>query len=134
MADFGFHNNGSASSFKPDKEKKTIASFSSLENKDGTTSDSLESREERKKYTVDEILDKEIIVTEIRVRKSKEGDGEYLTLKFTDENGEKSFVNTGSATIRDQLNNKVINPNEPFSCHIGKKKNQKGTREYSYLY
>ena len=143
MADFEFHNNGSNNNNFKQTENETkvetsdtasvkAKSFSELANKDGSPNDGPEERENRKKYYVNDILDQEITVTEVRIRKSKQGDDkEYMTLKFVDGNGEDSYVNTGSSTIRNQLEGKVID--EPFTCRIGKRTSKNG-REYTCLY
>jgi hypothetical protein len=144
MADFGFHNNGSNNNFKPketenEKVNETtentsseVTSFSNLSNKDGTPNYEPEVREDRKKYAIGDILDQEITVTEVRIRKSKQDPNkEYMTLKFVDGNGEKSFVNTSSGTVRQQLEGKIID--QPFTCRIGKNRSKNG-REYYQLY
>lgn len=128
MADFGFHNTTNNDSF--DLNNTEIKSFSDLQNKDGSY-DVQEEQEDRQKRVLDNIENKLIKVTDYKVRQSKKDDGEYITLKFEDEDGNKCFYNTGSKTVRSQLENKQING--PFYCKVVKKYNKAGNKQYICL-
>jgi len=79
---------------------------------------------------VEELVGKTIVIEQFGTRPSQYGkDKEYATVQIIEDNGAKSWFNTGSGPILDALNQ--VKDKLPVRCKIGQGKSKTGQRYFT---